>query len=444
MSETTKTFDRRRFIGIVVGSVATGPSILLPNRARAQKPKTLRIAKWAHFLPEFDQWFSGELAAEWGKQHDTEVTVDHIPVEKINRLAAAEVAAKRGHDLIMFPWPPAVYHDDAIDHGEVYQTVASKFGNLTRFAHRSTFDLRSKKYFAFCDSWIPAPFQYFADYWAEVNMPLGPVSYYSLRSGGHRIRAKRGIPCGLALAPTLESNITLHTLLLAFRSRVLDEQGNASIYNGRTVEALKYAKALYEDAGSPAQLGWSSCGNVGAMLSRKTSCTTNAISLLRAAERREPDVAKRIMLQTPLVGSAGVRAVAHATNCSLIWRFSRNQDGAKQFLADMISQSRAIYEKSGGCNFPIYQKTVPDLIVRLSNDAHADPVWKYQALKDALYWSRSLGHPGYATPAAMELFNSFLLPRMFMSVVKGELDAGAAALAADAEAKRVVEKWKRA
>jgi multiple sugar transport system substrate-binding protein len=417
--------------------------VLLPGRARAQKTKTLRIAKWAHFLPEFDQWFSGELAAAWGKQHDTEVTVDNVSVEKINGLAAAEVVAHRGHDLIMFPWPPAVYLQDAIDHGEVYQTVAPKFGNLNRFAHRSTFDPKSKKYFAFCDSWIPAPFQYFEDYWAEVNMPLGPVSYDSLRSGGQRIRAKRGIPCGLALAPTLESNITLHGLLLSFRSRVLDEEGNVSIYNGRTVEALKYTKALYDDAGSPAQLTWGSCGNVNAMLSRKTSCTTNAISLLRAAEKREPAVAKQIMLQTPLVGSGGVRAMAHVTNCSLIWRFAQNQEGAKQFLADMIGQSRAIYDKSGGCNFPIYQKTVPDLMLRLSKDSQADPVWKYQALRDALYWSRSLGDPGYATPAALEIFNSFLIPRMFLSVVKGEADPGAAALAAQAEVKRVVEKWKR-
>jgi multiple sugar transport system substrate-binding protein len=438
------SLDRRSFIRVAAGTVAAGSCVLLPGSARAQERKTLRIAKWAHFLPEFDEWFSAQLAAQWGKQHDTEVIVDHVPVETINKLAAAESAARRGHDLIIFPWPPAVYQRYVIDHGEVYQTVASKFGNLDRFAHRSTFDPKSKRYFAFCDSWIPAPFQYFTDYWAEANMPLGPVSYDSLRSGGQRIRAKRGIPCGLAMAPTLESNITLHTLLFAFRSRVLGEEGNVSIYNGRTVEALKYAKALYEDAGSPEQLTWGSSGNIKAMLSRKTSCTTNAISLLRIAEKQDPGVAKEIMVQTPLVGSAGVRAVAHVTNCSMIWNFARNQEGAKQFLADMVGQSRAIYEKSKGCNFPVFQKTVPDLILRLSKDPQADPSWKYQSLRDALYWSRHVGYPGYTTPAVMEVFNSFVIPKMFLSAVKGELDPGGAALWAEAEVKRVVERWNRA
>lgn len=434
-----KGLGRRDFLG----AAAVGSCVLRSVRAQAPKRKTLRIAKWTHFLPEFDQWFETELAGRWGREHDTEIIIDRIPVERIDATAASEVAANRGHDLFMFPWPPAVYRKHVIDHADVYQSVAFKFGNLDRLAHRSTFDPTTKKYFAFCDSWIPAPFQFFQDYWTEVNMPVGPVHYGSLRSGGQRIRAKRGIPCGLALAPSLESNITLHTLLHAFGSRVLDAGGNVSIYNGRTVEALKFVQALYNDAGSPEQLSWGSAGNVRAMLSRKTSCTTNAISLLRTAEKAEPDVAGKIMLQQPLLGSAGVLAVPHVTNCSAIWNFAQNQEGAKQFLVDLIGHSGTIFEKSRGCNFPIYQKTVPDLVVRLATDPQASPTWKYQALKDALYWTRNLGHPGYATPAAMDVFSSFVIPKMFVSVVKGESSPGDAASAAETQVKRVLEKWRQ-
>lgn len=435
-----RKLDRRDFLRITAGS----PYLLAPGRAHGQKKKTLRIAKWAHFLPEFDRWFDTELVTEWGKQHDTEVVVDQIPVERINALAAAEVAAGQGHDLIMFPWPPAVYRQHAIDHAAIYQTVAFQYGNLDRLAHRSTFDPAKKSYFAFCDSWMPAPFQFFADWWAEVNMPVGPVHYYSLRSGGGRIRAKRGLPCGLALAPSLESNVTLHTLLYGFRGRILDEEGRPILYSAGTVRALDYAKSLYDEAGSPEQLAWGSSGNVQAMLARKTSCTINAISLSRAAEKQQPEIARKILLFPPLKGPAGIVAVPHVTNCSAIWKFARNPEGAKQFLSDLISHSQTIYEKSGGCNFPIFQKTLPDLIVRLSNDPHADPPWKYQALKDALYWTRNTGFPGYATPPAMEIFNSFVIPRMFLRVVNGEQSSGEAALAAQAEAKRIVEKWKLA
>ena len=434
---------RRDFVKLAATTAASGPFFLFSGRA-ASNQKTLRIAKWAHFIPEFDPWFEAELAAEWGKQHDTKVVVDHIPVEKINALAASEVAARKGHDLFIFPWPPAVYQQHVIDHAEIYQAVAPKYGSVDRLGHRSTFDPHSKKYFAFCDSWIPAPFQFFQDYWAEVNMPLGPVHYYSLRSGGQRIRAKLGIPVGLALAPTLESNVTLHTLLYGFRGRILDEEGQPVLTRSGAFKAVEYAQNLFEDAGSPEQLTWGSSGNVRAMLSRKTSCTINAISLSRAAEKQEPDTAKKMLLYPPLKGPGGILGVPHVTNCSAVWNFAQNQDGAKQFLTSLIDHSQTLYEKSKGCNFPIFQKTVPDLVVRLSNDPQADPAWKYQALKDALYWTRNLGWPGYATPAAMEIFNSFVVPRMFLSAVKGDLSPADAMLAAEAEVKRIVAKWKQA
>jgi multiple sugar transport system substrate-binding protein len=330
-----------------------------------------------------------------------------------------------------------------IDHAEIIQQVASKHGSIEWMAHRSTVNMKTKRYFAFADSWIPAPFLFFQDYWSEVNLSLGPVHYDGLRSGGKRLREKVGIPCGLALAPSLESNITLQTLLYAFTSGVFDEAGKVILNNARTFVALQYVKDLYQGTGTPEQLTWGPAGNVKAMLARKTSCTINAISLLRAAEKQDPEIAKKIVLTPPLKGSNTIVAVPHVTNCSVVWNFAQNQEGAKQFLADLIDVSKSIYEQSQGCNLPFYQKTLPDLIVRLSNDPHADPPWKYEMLKDALHWTHYLGVPGYPTPAFMEVFNTFVIPRMFLSVVQGERSPAEAMDAAAAKVQRIADKWKQ-
>jgi multiple sugar transport system substrate-binding protein len=101
-----------------------------------------------------------------------------------------------------------------------------------------------------------------------------------------------------------------------------------------------------------------------------------------------------------------------------------------------------IYEQSQGCNLPAYPKTVPNLIVRLENDASADPPAKYKELKDALHWTPNLGAPGIVSPAWMEAFNTFVVPRMFQSALKGELTVMDAARAAESEMKQIVEKWK--
>src|SRR5258708_19152434 len=210
---------------------------------------------------------------------------------------------------------------------------------------------------------MPAPLHYFADVWGTVKMPFGPLTYGSLRSGGQRLRAKLGLPCGLAIAPSLESNVTLHTLLFAFGGRVLDADGNVIVNRGaRTRAALQYVRALVADAGSAEQLAWGRAGNVRAMLARKPSCTINGISLLRAAEKENPELARSIRISPPLLGSAGIMAVPHVTNCSLVWTFADNREGAKQFLSDMVDGSKTRYDKSLGCNFPIYQQPVPALI----------------------------------------------------------------------------------
>ncbi|HXA15745.1 MAG TPA: ABC transporter substrate-binding protein [Thermoanaerobaculia bacterium] len=435
-------FSRRDFLKFAAVSAAAGPFFAFPSRALASQ-RTLRIGKWAHFVPEFDIWFEG-MAKEWGRQHDIHVTVDRIPAEQIHQRAAEEVKQGKGHDVMMFPWPPAEFCQHVIDHNEIYQALRLKVGVIDKLAHRSTYYVKQRKYFAFCDSWMPAPLHYFTDYWAEAGMPMGPLYYGSLRSGGKRIREKLGVSCGLAMTPTLEGNITMHTVLVAFGGAVLNVQGRVMLDGARTTEALKYVKLLYQETGTPDQLSWGPSDNVKAMLARKTTCSVNAISLLRAAEHQDPEVAKKIMIQPPLLGSAGSGIVAtpHITNCSAVWKFGRNQEAAKQFLIDLVDTGKTGYEQSKGCNLPIYQKALPDLIVRLENDRTSDPPDKNKQLKDALHWTHNLGVPGYATPAFMETFNKFVIPSMFLSVVKGEKSPEDASREAAAVVQRIAEKWK--
>ena len=441
-SRSSKT-SRRNFLKLALGASAFGPFFLFPDRAAASQ-KTLKIAKWAHFLPEFDQWFVNVVAKDWGTQNDTKVTVDIVPVEEVRERAFTEAKASKGHDIFIFPWPPAEFYRQAIEHDEVYDMVAGKYGAIQQLAFRSTINAKTKTHFAFADFYMPTPLHFFQDYWAEVGMPLGPVHYFSLRGGGRELRKKLGVSSGLAFSSTLEGNITLHTILYAFRAWLLDARGNVLFSkNAFAVTALKYIQALYQESGSPEQLTWSSGGNIRAMLARKTSSSTNAISLLRTAEKRDPELAAKIRLQPPLLGThqMGVTALPHVTNCSLIWKFAQNQAGAKQFLADLIDSSRTGYEQSKGCNFPIYPKTVPDLILRLQKDPQADPPYKYVELQDALHWTPNLGVPGFASPAYMEIFNSSLVPRMIARMLKGEQSAEDAAASGAAEMQRIVDKW---
>src|SRR5207302_9626576 len=120
-----RPITRRRFVKLTGGAAAAAgmtSAFLFPQRALAQQ-KTLKILQWSHFVPGYDKWFDGSFTKEWGAKNNTKVTVDHISIPEINARAAAEVSARRGHDLFMFLSPPAAYEKQVIDHRESYQQV---------------------------------------------------------------------------------------------------------------------------------------------------------------------------------------------------------------------------------------------------------------------------------------------------------------------------------
>src|SRR5690349_16733015 len=98
---STRKITRRHFIRSTAAAVAAGPFFTFSDRALDGR-KPLRIAKWAHFLPEYDVWFKSVLARDWANKRGTNVIVDLIPVEEICARAREEIAAGKGHDLFMF------------------------------------------------------------------------------------------------------------------------------------------------------------------------------------------------------------------------------------------------------------------------------------------------------------------------------------------------------
>ena len=107
-----RNITRRDFMKTVTtGVIATGlgANIIIPGRVHADRKK-LKILKWSHIVPSFDKWFKETYVKEWGEKNNTEVTVDYFyaPVSLL-QTAASEVSAQKGHDLVMFLWPPPAF-----------------------------------------------------------------------------------------------------------------------------------------------------------------------------------------------------------------------------------------------------------------------------------------------------------------------------------------------
>jgi multiple sugar transport system substrate-binding protein len=337
--------------------------------------------------------------------------------------------------------PPAAYEAQVIDHREVVEAVQKKYGKMIALAERSTYNPKTKKHYAFSDSYVPDPGNYRKDLWSQVGFPDGPDTWEDLRAGGRKIKERFGNPVGIGLSQEIDSNMALRGLLWSFGGSEQDEAGNVVLRSPQTIEALQYARALYKEAMTPEVFTWEPASNNRMMLAGRGSFVCNAISVTRTAERENPEMSGKIGLTKALAGPVRRIAAEHVMNCYVIWKFSENQDGAKQFLLDLVDHFATVFTESEFYNFPCFPPTVPDLAQRISNDPKANPSDKYKVLTTVLDWATNIGFPGYANAAIDEVFNTFVIPTMFARVAREEVSPEEGAQVADTELRRIFAKW---
>jgi multiple sugar transport system substrate-binding protein len=434
--------SRRDFITTASSAVlaaGVGASVLAPRRAGAQQ-KTLKILQWHHFVPGYDEWFNHTYVKEWGAKNDTRVIVDHVGMTSLNSRAEVEIAAQKGHDLCMFLWPPPMYENQVIDHGEIYQECERKYGKAIDLAIKSTYNPKTKKFYGFADSYVPDPVNYRKDLWDDVGR--FPDTWDDVRIGGRKIKEKHGIPVGIGLAPELDSNMALRSIMATFGAAVQDANGRPVLKSRETLEAIKFVKALYNETMTDAVFTWDASSNNRQMLAGQGSLTLNAISITRTGENQSIPISQNIWLARAPQGPVRRLGLAHLMSVYVIWQFAENIEGARKFLVDYIGSFRQGFLASQFYNFPCFPKTVPDLKELIANDTQAAPHDKYKVLTDVSEWTTGLGYPGYANAAIDEIFGSWILSTMFARAAAGKLTPEDALAQADRDVRAIYQKWK--
>ncbi|MFL6822184.1 MAG: extracellular solute-binding protein [Xanthobacteraceae bacterium] len=421
-----------------VGAAASIGPFFHATPARAAK--TLKILQWSHFVPAYDKWFNNEYTKEWGKKNDTEVVVDNINLNLIPSRAAAEVSAQKGHDLVMFLAPPSVYEDQVVDMKDVYAECEKKHGKPIDLAVKSTYNPRTKKYFAFSDSYVPDPVNYRSDLWGEIGMK--PDTWDDVRVGGKKIKDKTGIPVGVGLSAELDTAMAMRAIMYSYGAHEQDVEGNLTIKSPQTLEAIKFVAALFKEAETPEVLAWDPSSNNRQMLAGRSSLVLNAISVTRTGENDKLPIHEKIALAKAAKGPVRRMGLEHVMDCYVIWKFSENIQGTQKFLVDYIDGFKNAFLASQFYNFPCFASTVPDLTQIISNDPKAKPPDKYAVLTDVLDWATNVGYPGYSNAAIDETFNTWVINTMFAEAATGAETPENALARAEAKMKAIWAKWK--
>lgn len=432
---------RRRLVqaaGVAGLASVAGPAFI--RKAYAAK-NTLKILQWNHFVPAYDVWFDKTYVKEWGEKHDTDVVVDHVGIPALATRAAAEVSAQQGHDLFMFLSPPPVYENQVIDHREIYEECERRHGKPVDLALHSSFNPKTKKYYAFSDSFVPDPVNYRKDLWDDVGM-AAPDTWDDVLMAGTKIKEKHKIPVGIGLSAELDTAMAMRTVLFAFGGSVQNEQGVVVLESKQTLDAIKFVKALYEKTMTPQAMAWDASSNNRAMLAGSISLCLNAISVTREGESKNIPITPAIQLTQALQGPVRRIGMEHVMDCYVIWKFANNIDGAKQFLVDYIDHFRDGFLNSQFYNFPCFPGTVPDLEKLISNDSRGQPPDKYTVLGKLMNQATNVGYPGYANAATDEIFNTWVLNTMFAKAAAGNASPEDALSEANATCTRIFDKWR--
>ncbi len=440
----SKRITRRDFIKTTAtGALAAGlgTNILIPTRSYgASAQKTLKIMQWVHFVPAFDKWFNETYVKEWGQKNDTEVIVDNIGLPSLSARAAAEVSAQKGHDLFQFEWPPPFYEEQVVDMKDVYAECEKKHGKPIELAIKSTYNPKTKKYFGFSPSFVPDPINWRKDLWDDVGVV--PDSWDKILDGGRKIKQKHNIPVGIGLAQELDTAMAMRTIMYSFGAHEQNANGNLTINSKNTVEALKYVKALFQETMTPEVFTWDPSSNNRAMLAGTVSLVLNAISITRQGEKDNPAFTEKIHLAKAAAGHVRRIGLEHVMGVYVVWKFAENIDGAKKFLADYVTNFRQAFVNGEFYDFPCFQRTVPDLKQLLSKDSKAQPADKYSVLGDVLSWATNIGYPGYANAGIDEIYQKWIINVMFAKAAQGVLSPEDAVKEAEAECKRIWDKWR--
>jgi multiple sugar transport system substrate-binding protein len=432
--------------GVGAATVATGSLFAKTKVAGAAKyphrelAGTLRIIQWSHFVPAYDTWFDNVYVKRWGEANDTEVIVDHINQADIPARAAAEVAAQSGHDIFFFLSPPAQYESQVINHNEIVQEVNKKRGRMKPLAHRATYNPRTRKYFAFSDNYVPDPVNWRTDLWGEVG--IRPTTWENVLRAAPRLRAM-GNPIGIGMSNEIDSNMALMAMMMCFGSFIQNEEQRVVLNSKETVEVLKFGRELFRQGMSNEIFAWTASSNNQAMVAGRLSMALNAISITRTAEGTNPELASKINLAPIPAGPNGRLGLEHVMGAYVIWRFARNKETAKKFLADLEIKYIGAFENSKFYNFPSWPRSVTNIPRRLARDPVAKPAGKYRILGTiAERYTLNPGYPGYTNAAMDEIFNKFLIPQMFAEVAQGKRTPEEAARVYDRSFRGIYQRWR--
>jgi len=386
--------------------------MLTARQAPAQiRGTTLRILLWSHFVPAYDQWFD-QFARDWGQQNGVKVLVDHMPIAEVPARYAAEFAAGAGHDLIHFLAQILTghYYKNLVEMNDVAELLGKKYGGWMEAAKSAA--QVGGTWYAVPDYFVPIPVLWRKDLFDQANL-AAPDTWEKLRVAARTLKAK-GHPTGMQFSHCNDGNHNWRAVLYCFGARETDPSGQRILLDSKeTREALRFAKALYEEGMTPEVFSWDDASDNRYLASGVGCWIHDAISAYRTTQDTNPEVYRNTYVIPEAAGPGGERKNVGEPGVWAAWKFSKNVAAAKELVAYLGDHQAEAMTASRGFNMPFLRAQYKKPMPVIGQDS------KLNTLQDIDRMTAFFGYPGPMTPAAQEVVTTFIIPDMFTRVARG-------------------------
>ncbi|PYO54576.1 MAG: hypothetical protein DMD83_21955, partial [Candidatus Rokuibacteriota bacterium] len=261
--------------------------------------------------------------------------------------------------------------------------------------------------------YILAPMLYRKDLFDANNLKY-PDTWELARVAARTLKPK-GHPTGIALSQCADANLFWRSMFFSFGGTEADPSGaNPTLDSKELREFLTFAKAIFNEGMTPEVFSWDDASDNRYLASGVACWVHDAISAYRTTEDTNPPVFKNTFLGLEPQGLPGKRVSVAAPNVWMVWKFSKNQQAAKEWLAYLIDNDLEGMVQSRGYNMPYltdrYKKPMPVI--------GTDP--KLQILQDFPKIVAFYGYPGPSTTPIQEIVNTFIFPDMVTRACRGK------------------------
>ena len=425
-------------------AAAAGAATTAPQPTAASKTTAaanisgaeVSLLQWNHFIPTADPFFK-QQAADWGKQTGVNITVETINANDLVPRFTAAIQGQSGPSIFQMQYlAPHSFAEGLYDLSDLAEEIQPKFGKYySQVQTSATVDgkYRAVPYAIFGNAVV-----YRKDYFQQAGAKV-PETWDDFHDAVKKCAAINK-PIGQTFAQTFGDAPTFfYPLMWSYGGKEVQDDGKTLAINSKeTIEAVKFAKTLWDDGLDHRAASWDDSGNNTAFLADEISATLNGASIyfvgagLDGKNQPKPWADQMDHFLLPKGPTGQVAWFLDHTHGIPTYVKGKNLDASKEFIRWIMDPAQ--YDQW----FELQKGYTVGPGERLEQNKMWDSLPKaLQPFRTAGKIARALGYSGQPTAHTNEVFAKYVIVNMFARAAVQGMAPEESVAQAEAEMKQI-------